>query len=64
MGATLRWPSAMRRVLLREEFGVKEAEAEEPFANPYGPIIDLRDKLAGAADHLLTEISGPRSRNR
>jgi hypothetical protein len=44
--------------LLREAFGVKEAEAEEPFANPYGPIIDLRDKLAGAADHLLTEISG------
>lgn len=44
--------------LLREAFGVKEAEAEEPFANPYGPIIDLRDKLAGAAGHLLTEISG------
>lgn len=50
--------------LLREAFGVKEAEAEEPFANPYGPIIDLRDKLAGAAGHLLTEIQRPRGRVR
>ena len=40
-----------------EMFGVKEAEAEEPFANPYGPIIDLHDKLAGAADQLLSDVS-------
>jgi hypothetical protein len=50
--------SADDDAMLREMFGVKESSAEEPFANPYGPIIDLRDKLAGAASHLLSEISG------
>ena len=50
--------SADDDAMLCEMFGVKEGSAEEPFANPYGPVIDLRDKLAGAANHLLSEISG------
>jgi hypothetical protein len=50
--------SADDDALMREMFGVKESSAEEPFAEPLGPIVDLRDKLAGAANHLLSEISG------
>jgi hypothetical protein len=29
-----------------------------PYENPHGEVIELKDKLAGAADHLQTEISG------
>lgn len=29
-----------------------------PYANPHGEVIELRDKLASAADHLGSEISG------
>jgi hypothetical protein len=36
----------------------KEGSAELPFANPHGEVIELKDKLAGAADHLQSQISG------
>jgi len=36
----------------------KSAEADLPYANPHEPVIDLRDKLAGAAEHLRAQISG------
>lgn len=29
-----------------------------PYENPHAEVIDLRDKLAGAADHLQAQISG------
>ena len=52
--------SAEDEEALREMFGIKEGSQEvaEPFANPYGPVIDMHDKLAGIASHLLSEISG------
>lgn len=34
------------------------AESELPFENPHGEVINLKDKLAGAADHIQSEISG------
>jgi hypothetical protein len=36
----------------------KTAEADLPFENPHSEVMDLKDKLAGAAEHLRSEISG------
>lgn len=37
----------------------KTAGAPElPFENPHGEVIELKDKLAAAADHLQSQISG------
>lgn len=36
----------------------KEASAELPYENPHGEVIDLKDKLAGAAEHLRSQIGG------
>lgn len=35
-----------------------EGPAQLPFENPHGEVIELKDKLAGAADHLQSQISG------
>ena len=44
---------------LFELFGkLSSAEEHIPFENPHSEVIDLKDKLAGAADHLQAEISG------
>ena len=42
---------------LAELFGNTSAE-NIPYANPHAEVIDLKDKLAAAADHLQSEISG------
>jgi hypothetical protein len=34
------------------------APAELPYENPHGEVIALKDKLAGASDHLNSQISG------
>ena len=34
------------------------AAVELPYENPHGEVIALKDKLAGAADHLNSQISG------
>jgi hypothetical protein len=35
-----------------------EPEENLPYANPHAEVIELKDKLASAADHLQSEISG------
>ena len=42
--------------ILSEAFGA--APADLPFENPHGEVIELRDKVAGALDHLQTQVSG------
>jgi hypothetical protein len=42
---------------LAELFGNEPSE-NIPYANPHSEVIDLKDKLAAAADHLQSEISG------
>lgn len=46
--------------LLSEAFGAGEEKtaAEYPYANPYAEVVELKDKLAGAAEHLLQQQSG------
>jgi hypothetical protein len=36
----------------------KTGSAELPFSNPHSEVIELKDKLAGAADHLNSQLSG------
>lgn len=36
----------------------KTAEADLPYASPHTEVIDLKDKLAGASEHLQAQISG------
>lgn len=44
--------------VLQEAFRTKTASAEYPEANPFGEVIELRDKLAGAYEHTSAQISG------
>lgn len=43
---------------LEEAFGVDKTAAALPFENPYTEVIELKDKLAGASEHLLGQLSG------
>jgi hypothetical protein len=36
----------------------KTAAAELPYENPHGEVIELREKLAGASEHLQSQVSG------
>lgn len=49
--------SPREEYLLEQMFGGRPAP-ELPYANPNEEVIDLKDKLAGAADHLQSQISG------
>lgn len=56
-------PSDHKHASVREEaqllslFGDGPSE-KTPYENPYGEVVDLRDKLAGMKDHLQSQISG------
>jgi hypothetical protein len=50
--------SAREERLLEEMFGSTERSAAIPYENPHGEVIELRDKLAGAEQHLQSQISG------
>lgn len=39
-------------------FGKTASAQQYPAHNPYSEVLDLRDKLAGAYDHLTSELSG------
>jgi hypothetical protein len=49
--------SAYEETKLAEMFGGGE-EPAIPYENPLGEVIELKDKLAGAEQHLRTQISG------
>lgn len=49
--------SPREEYLLEQMFGGGPAP-ELPYANPNEEVIDLKDKLASAADHLQSQISG------
>lgn len=41
-----------------EAFGSENNEVQYPYADPWAPITQLRDKLAGVEQHLSDQISG------
>lgn len=49
--------SAKEEQSLHDLFG-KTAAVELPYANPHAEVIDLKDKLAGAEQHLQSQLSG------
>jgi hypothetical protein len=49
--------SPREEYLLEQMFGGRPPP-ELPYANPHAEVIDLKDKLAGAAEHLQSQISG------
>ena len=49
--------SAAHEDALQQLFGAQSAPVELPYTNPYEEVIDLKDKLAGARDHLQTQLS-------
>jgi hypothetical protein len=57
-------PSETKTASVQEEsalanlFGASQASAPLPYENPHGEVIELRDKIAGAMDHLHAQMSG------
>jgi hypothetical protein len=49
--------SVKEEQLLHDLFG-KTAAAELPYENPNAEVVDLKDKLAGAEQHLQSQLSG------
>jgi hypothetical protein len=49
--------SPREEYLLEQMFGGRPA-AELPYASPTEEVVDLKDKLAGAAEHLQSQLSG------
>jgi hypothetical protein len=50
--------SAYEDAKLAAMFGAEGTAPELPYENPYEEVITLRDKLAGAEQHLQSQISG------
>jgi hypothetical protein len=50
--------SAYEETKLASMFGAMEPATEIPYENPLGEVIELKDKLAGAEQHLQSQISG------
>lgn len=44
--------------VLFEAFGVEKTAEPLPYENPYVEAVELKDKLAGASEHLLSQMSG------
>lgn len=59
-GSSTKTASSEEEEAFAAMFGIKEGSREitEPFADPYAPVLAMHDKLAGAASHLTSEISG------
>jgi hypothetical protein len=50
--------SAREDGFLEEAFGIDKTAEQLPYENPHAEVIDLKDKLAGAAAHLQDQTSG------
>jgi hypothetical protein len=50
--------SAREEGFLETAFGVDKTAAAIPFENHYTEVVELKDKLAGASEHLQQQVSG------
>ena len=50
--------SAANEMSLRDLFSQEAPPNTIPEENPYGDVVDFRDKVAGLCDHLTSELSG------